>query len=141
MKKLFQLVGKRIKYLIFLSIPIGLICGLIEIAFAINLNEVLISYELLQGERNYENFNPIITLLVFGFLRFIFFFLSLIVSNLVYELLNQKIRELIINSNYNYDNSLGLIKSQLLLNNINTKVAEFLNSSSQIMINITIFVI
>lgn len=141
MKKIFQITGSKIKFLILLSIPIGLICGSIEIAFALNLNEILIEYNLIEGDRNYKGYNPITAIIFFGFLRFIFFFLSLVISNLVYELLNQKIRELVIESNYNYNLSLGLIKSQLLLNNINSKIAEFLNSTSQIIINIIIFFI
>jgi ABC-type multidrug transport system fused ATPase/permease subunit len=141
MKQIFEILGNKIKFLILISMPLGLICGLIEIAFALNLNEVLITYNLIQGERNYENYNPITILILIGFLRFIFFFLSLIISNLVFELLNQKFRELVIKSNYNYSNSIGLIKTQLLLNNVTNKIAEFLNSTSQIIINTSILFI
>lgn len=141
MKQIFKITGNKIKFLVLISMPLGLICGLIEIAFALNLNEVLITYNLIKGERNYENYNPIIILILIGFLRFIFFFLSLIISNLVFELLNQKFRELVIKSNYNYSNSIGLIKTQLLLNNVTNKIAEFLNSTSQIIINTSILFI
>ena len=139
MNKLFKIIGKEIKYLIFLSIPVGLICGFIEIFFALNLNDVLIEYNLIEGERSFENYNPIILIILVGFFRFIFFFISLIISNLIYELLNQRIRQLVVNYNYNYIDSLGLIKSQLLLNNVTNKVAEFLNSSSQLLIHLAIF--
>ena len=141
MNKLFKIIGKEIKYLIFLSIPVGLICGFIEIFFALNLNDVLIEYNLIEGERSFENYNPIILIILVGFFRFIFFFISLIISNLIYELLNQRIRQLVVNYNYNYIDSLGLIKSQLLLNNVTNKVAEFLNSSSQLLIHLAIFLI
>jgi ABC-type multidrug transport system fused ATPase/permease subunit len=141
MKQIFEILGNKIKFLILISMPLGLICGLIEIAFALNLNEVLITYNLIQGERNYEIYNPITILILIGFLRFIFFFLSLIISNLVFELLNQKFRELVIKLNYNYSNSIGLIKTQLLLNNVTNKIAEFLNSTSQIIINTSILFI
>ena len=141
MNKLFKIVGKEIKYLIFLSIPVGLICGIIEIFFALNLNEILITYNLIEGERSFEDYNPIFLIIVIGFLRFLFFFISLIITNLIYELLNQQIRKLVINYNYNYVDSLGLLKSQLLLNNVTNKVAEFLNSSSQLCIHSAIFLI
>ena len=109
MNKLFKIIGKEIKYLIFLSIPVGLICGFIEIFFALNLNDVLIEYNLIEGERSFENYNPIILIILVGFFRFIFFFISLIISNLIYELLNQRIRQLVVNYNYNYIDSLGLL--------------------------------
>ena len=141
MNKLFKIVGKEIKYLIFLSIPVGLICGIIEILFALNLNEILIAYNLIEGERSFSDYNPIFLIIFVGFLRFIFFFISLLITNLIYELLNQQIRKLVISYNYNYSESLGLIKSQLLLNNVTNKVAEFLNSSSQLCINLAIFLI
>ena len=107
--------------------------------FALNLNDVLIEYNLIEGERSFENYNPIILIILVVFLD-LYFFISLIISNLIYELLNQRIRQLVVNYNYNYIDSLGLIKSQLLLNNVTNKV-EFLNSSSQLLIHLAIFLI
>ena len=46
---------------------------LLEIFFALNLNDVLIEYNLIEGERSFENYNPIILIILVGFFRFIFF--------------------------------------------------------------------
>ena len=141
MNKILDLVGKKIKFLILISVPIGLVCGLIEIIFAISINDVLIKYDIIDGLKKIQLIDPVKALIIIGLVRFIFFFFSQIISNLIFELLNQKIRDYVIKYNYNYFKSLGLIKSQLLLNNVTNKIAEYLNSASQLLILSSIFFI
>ena len=139
MKNILDIAGNKIKILLILSVPIGLACGLIEIVFAISLNDVLINYSLIEGEKKIDFIDPLYAILIFGFVRFVLFFLSQIISNLIFEFLNQKIRSLVIINNYNFSNTIGLVKSQLLLNNVTNKIAEFLNSGSQLLIQGIIF--
>ena len=133
MKNILDIAGNKIKILLILSVPIGLACGLIEIVFAISLNDVLIKYSLIEGQKKIDFIDPLYAILIFGFVRFVLFFFSQIISNLIFEFLNQKIRNLVIINNYNFSNTIGLVKSQLLLNNVTNKIAEFLNSGSQLL--------
>ena len=50
MKDLFSLLGNKIKFLLILSMPLGVIVGIVEILFAITLNDLLISSNLIDGE-------------------------------------------------------------------------------------------
>ena len=49
MKDLFSLLGNKIKFLLILSMPLGVIVGIVEILFAITLNDLLISSNLIDG--------------------------------------------------------------------------------------------
>ena len=51
MRNILDIAGNKIKILLILSVPIGLACGLIEIVFAISLNDVLIKYSLIEGQK------------------------------------------------------------------------------------------
>ena len=139
MKDLFSLLGNKIKFLLILSMPLGVIVGIVEILFAITLNDLLISSNLIDGEIRFNFLDSIYLIFIVGFLRFLFVFLTQINTNYIFELVNKQIREITINNNYAYNKEIGLIKSQKLLNVISTKVAEFLHSCSGLSIQIFIF--
>lgn len=141
MKDLFFLLGNRVKFLLLLSMPLGVIVGIVEIVFAIALNDLLISSNLIEGKIKFEFINPIYFIIIVGLLRFIFVFLTQTNTNYIFELVNKQIREITIDNNYSFKKELGLIKSQKLLNVISTKVAEFLHSCSSLSIQLLIFLI
>src|SRR6056300_920495 len=125
MKDIFSLLGNKIKLLLILSMPLGVIVGLIEILFAIILNDLLITSNLINGEIRFNFLDSIYLIFIIGLLRFFFIFLVQINTNYIFELVNKQVREITINKNYTYKKEIGLIKSQKLLNVISTRVAEF----------------
>jgi len=141
MKDIFSLLGNKIKLLLILSMPLGVIVGLIEILFAITLNDLLITSNLINGEIRFNFLDSIYLIFIVGLLRFFFVFLAQINTNYIFELVNKQVREITIDKNYTYKKEIGLIKSQKLLNVISTRVAEFLHSCSALSIQILVFLI
>lgn len=141
MKDIFLLLGDKIKLLLILSMPLGVIVGLIEILFAITLNDLLITSNLINGEIRFDFIDSIYLIFIVGLLRFFFVFLAQINTNYIFELVNKQVREITIYKNYTYEKEIGLINSQKLLNVISTKVAEFLHSCSSLSIQILVFLI
>ena len=141
MKDLFSLLNFKIKILLFLSMPLGILVGMVEIFFAITLNDLLITSNLIEGNIRFNFLKSIYLIFIAGLLRFFFVFLAQINTNYIYELTNKNIREITINYNYRFNKEIGLINSQKLLNVISTKVAEFLHSCSGLFIQIIIFLI
>ncbi len=141
MKDLFSLLGNKIKFLLILSMPLGVIVGMVEILFAITLNDLLITSNLIEGKIRFNFVDSIYLIFIVGLLRFFFVFLVQVNTNYIFELVNKQIREITIKNNYNYNKEIGLINSQKLLNVISTKVAEFLHSCSGLSIQILIFII
>ena len=102
MKSFTSLIGNKIKTVLLLSLPLGLFVGLIELLFAIGLNDVLISSNLIDGNKKLSIIsNSFILLGYIGLLRFCFVFIAQFNTNLIFELINQKVREIIIIKNYN----------------------------------------
>ena len=142
MKSFTSLIGNKIKTVLLLSLPLGLFVGLIELLFAIGLNDVLISSNLIDGNKKLSIISNSFILLGFiGLLRFCFVFIAQFNTNLIFELINQKVREIIILKNYNYYDTISISKSQSFLNNISNKLAEFLNSISEIIVQSIVFFI
>ena len=141
MKDLFSLLGNKIKFLLILSMPLGVMVGMVEILFAITFNDLLITSNLIEGQIKFDFLDSIYLIFIVGFLRFLFVFLAQVNTNYIFELVNKQIREITINNNYSYNKEIGLIKSQKLLNVISTRVAEFLHSCSSLSIQILIFLI
>ena len=141
MKDLFSLLDNKIKILLILSMPLGVMVGMVEILFAITLNDLLIASNLIEGEIRLNFLDSIYLIFIAGLLRFFFVFLAQINTNYIFELTNKNIREITINYNYRFNKEIGLINSQKLLNVISTKVAEFLHSCSGLSIQILIFLI
>ena len=125
MKDIFLLLGDKIKLLLILSMPLGVIVGLIEILFAITLNDLLITSNLINGEIRFDFIDSIYLIFIVGLLRFFFVFLAQINTNYIFELVNKQVREITIYKNYTYEKEIGLINSQKLLNVISTKVLNF----------------
>ena len=135
------MLGPKIKFLLVLSLPLGILVGLVEILFAISLNDLLISTNLIQGTVKIDYINPIYFILIVALIRFFFLFLTQLNSNYIFELVNKEIREITIKYNYNFNKEIGLIKSQKILNIISTKIAEFLHSCSGFSIQSIIFIV
>ena len=140
MKDLFLILNK-IKVLLILSLPLGILVGIVEIIFALALNDLLITANLIEGEIRIGLFNPLYFIFIIGFLRFCFVFLTQLNTNYIFELVNKQIRDVTIDNNYNYNKEIGILKSQKILNVISTKVAEFLHSCANISIQSFIFLI
>tara|TARA_B100000427_G_scaffold324112_2_gene328667 strand:+ start:305 stop:1918 length:1614 start_codon:yes stop_codon:yes gene_type:complete len=141
MKDLIFILGKKIKILLLLTLPLGVLVGFIEILFAISLNDLLISAKLIDGETRINFLNPIFLIFIIGIARFVIVFLSQVNTNYIFELVNKQIREITIENNYSYDKEIGILQSQKLLNVVSTKVAEFLHSCSNLSIQFIIFAI
>ena len=141
MKDLFLILGNKIKVLLILSLPLGILVGIVEIIFALALNDLLITANLIEGEIRIGLFNPLYFIFIIGFLRFCFVFLTQLNTNYIFELVNKQIRDVTIDNNYNYNKEIGILKSQKILNVISTKVAEFLHSCANISIQSFIFLI
>jgi ABC-type multidrug transport system fused ATPase/permease subunit len=142
MKNLISLIGNKVLIILILSIPLGLIVGFIEILFAVGFNDVLISSKIIDGDIKINIIlNSFIVLILIALFRFFFVYISQFNTNLIFELINQKVRELVILKNYNINDSISISKSQSFLNNVSTKLAEFLNSISEIFIQSLTFII
>ena len=92
MKDIFLLLGDKIKLLLILSMPLGVIVGLIEILFAITLNDLLITSNLINGEIRFDFIDSIYLIFIVGLLRFFFVFLAQINTNYIFELVNKQVR-------------------------------------------------
>ena len=141
MKKIFSLLNNKVKFILFLSLPLGAFVGFIEVILAISLNDLLISTQLIEGQKQIEILTPFIFIIIVGAIRFCLVFLSQINNNLLFELVGKNIRHLVISNNYTNEKEIGLLKSQSILNILSPKIAEFLHSISESIIQIFIFLI
>ena len=85
MKDLFSLLGNKIKFLLILSMPLGVIVGMVEILFAITLNDLLITSNLIEGKIRFNFVDSIYLIFIVGLLRFFFVFLVQVNTNYIFE--------------------------------------------------------
>jgi ABC-type bacteriocin/lantibiotic exporter with double-glycine peptidase domain len=141
MKKIFSLLNNKVKFILFLSLPLGVFVGFIEVLLAISMNDLLISTKLIDGEKQIHILSPFIFIIIIAAIRFALVFFAQINNNLLFELVGKNIRHIVISNNYKNEKEIGLLKSQNILNVLSPKIAEFLHAFSECIIQIFIFLI
>ncbi|OGS43992.1 MAG: hypothetical protein A2539_07655 [Elusimicrobia bacterium RIFOXYD2_FULL_34_15] len=152
LKKICNMVGKKILFLFFISIILGFLSGFIEIAVGFSLQNFLAKYNILKDDNSYSfvipfSNKPIVLLLFVAFVRYGVIFFSDTISNISYEAFNTRIRTLIAVNSMDSDvesNTLSITEVSHVLSNVLSKTSQFFSSLcgffNQIVVLITVFI-